>query len=132
VRADVPVDVKNSALKKLFADPRFNVQDGLDVYIDDYSKPDPIPEAMLRKMAGSKLLGLFRDEERTDEASGQSQAVARDDAEGQQAAAVAQSGEPPYEPAGISPPAVPHDADPDLRLQQDDAAEGGESGRSPR
>src|SRR5690242_6623833 len=30
-------DVRRAALKKLFGDPRFNVMDGLDVYIDDYS-----------------------------------------------------------------------------------------------
>ena len=34
--------VKRAALKKLFRDPRFNVMDGLDVYIDDYSIPSPI------------------------------------------------------------------------------------------
>jgi hypothetical protein len=40
-------DVRRAALKKLFSDPRFNVMDGLDVYIDDYSKNEPIPAAML-------------------------------------------------------------------------------------
>jgi hypothetical protein len=40
-------DVRRAALKKLFSDPRFNVMDGLDVYIDDYSKTEPIPPAML-------------------------------------------------------------------------------------
>jgi uncharacterized protein DUF3306 len=40
-------DVRRAALKKLFSDPRFNVMDGLDVYIDDYSKSEPIPAAML-------------------------------------------------------------------------------------
>ena len=30
-------------MKKLFSDPHFNVMDGLDTYIDDYGKPDPIP-----------------------------------------------------------------------------------------
>ncbi|MDQ6917455.1 MAG: DUF3306 domain-containing protein [Pseudomonadota bacterium] len=39
--------VKRAALKQLFRDPRFNVMDGLDVYIDDYTQPDPIPAAML-------------------------------------------------------------------------------------
>ena len=28
-------DTRRAALKKLFSDPRFNVMDGLDVYIDD-------------------------------------------------------------------------------------------------
>jgi len=40
-------DVRRTALKKLFSDPRFNVMDGLDVYIDDYSKTEAIPAAML-------------------------------------------------------------------------------------
>jgi len=40
-------DVRRTALKKLFSDPRFKVMDGLDVYIDDYSKTEPIPPAML-------------------------------------------------------------------------------------
>ena len=46
----VSEDVRRSALKKLFTDPRFNVMDGLDVYIDDYSKSDPIPPEMLATM----------------------------------------------------------------------------------
>ena len=45
--AKVDEGIRRAALKKLFSDPRFNVMDGLDVYIDDYSKEDPIPPAML-------------------------------------------------------------------------------------
>ncbi len=55
--------VRNAAMKKLFADPHFNVMDGLDIYIDDYSKPDPLPLSMLRQMASAKFLKLFDDEE---------------------------------------------------------------------
>ena len=40
-------DVRRAALKKLFSDPHFNVMDGLDVYIDDYSKNEPIPPEMM-------------------------------------------------------------------------------------
>ena len=39
--------LRRAALKCLFSDPHFNVMDGLDVYIDDYSKNEPIPAAML-------------------------------------------------------------------------------------
>lgn len=46
----VDEDVRRAALKKLFSDPRFNVMDGLDVYIDDYSKTEPIPAAMLAQL----------------------------------------------------------------------------------
>jgi hypothetical protein len=47
LRPEVDDDVKRAALKQLFRDPRFNVMDGLDTYIDDYTKADPIPENML-------------------------------------------------------------------------------------
>jgi hypothetical protein len=43
-------NLRRAALKKLFSDPRFNVMDGLDVYIDDYSKSEPIPLEMLRQL----------------------------------------------------------------------------------
>ena len=46
----VDEDVRRSALRKLFSDPHFNVMDGLDVYIDDYSKTEPIPAAMLASL----------------------------------------------------------------------------------
>jgi len=46
----VDEDVRRAALKKLFSDPHFNVMDGLDVYIDDYSKSEPIPAAMLASL----------------------------------------------------------------------------------
>jgi len=58
----VDEDVKRAALKKLFADPRFNVMDGLDTYIDDYNKPDPLPKSMLRQMVQAQFLGLFKDD----------------------------------------------------------------------
>ena len=43
-------DLRRAALKKMFGDPHFNVMDGLDVYIDDYSKSDPLPAAMLAQL----------------------------------------------------------------------------------
>ena len=60
VRRDVDPGVRNAALKKLFADPHYNVMDGLDIYIDDYGKPDPLPPGMLRQMVQAESLGLFR------------------------------------------------------------------------
>ena len=39
--------LRRAALQKLFSDPHFNVMDGLDTYIDDYSQPNPLPPAML-------------------------------------------------------------------------------------
>lgn len=39
--------VQRSALKKLFADPRFNVMDRLDIYMDDYNVASPMSATML-------------------------------------------------------------------------------------
>ena len=60
---EVAPEVKNAAMKKLFADPHFNVMDRMDVYIDDYGQSDPIPQAMLRQMASAKFLNLFEDDD---------------------------------------------------------------------
>ncbi|UDM51184.1 DUF3306 domain-containing protein [Cupriavidus sp. MP-37] len=66
VARGVDESVKRAALKTLFADPHFNVMDGLDIYIDDYGKPDPIPPEILRQLRQAETLGLFEptDEER--------------------------------------------------------------------
>ena len=52
--------VQQAAMKKMFSDPHFNVMDGLDIYIGDYSKPDPIPLEMLKRMVQSDMLNIFR------------------------------------------------------------------------
>jgi hypothetical protein len=63
VAPDVDPGVKNAAMKKLFAtDPHFNVMDGLDTYIDDYNKYEPIPKSMLRQMVSARALGMLDDE----------------------------------------------------------------------
>ena len=59
----VGAEVRNAAMKKLFADPHFNVMDGLDIYIDDYSQPDPMPAGMLRQMASAQFLDLVPPED---------------------------------------------------------------------
>jgi hypothetical protein len=62
VGRDVDPEVKNLAMKKLFADPHYNVMDGLDTYIDDYNTPDPIPAAMFKQLVQARMLGLLDDE----------------------------------------------------------------------
>lgn len=62
VARDVDPEVKNLAMKKLFADPHFNVMDGLDTYIDDYNTPDPIPKSMFKQLVQARMLGLLDDE----------------------------------------------------------------------
>jgi hypothetical protein len=63
MQAAVDPGLKRQALKKLFGDPRFNAMDGLDVYIDDYTKSLPIPEGWLEKMEQVRHLGAFKREE---------------------------------------------------------------------
>jgi hypothetical protein len=82
VRPSVTPEVKNAALHKLFhADPHFNVMDGLDTYIDDYNKADPLPASMLRKMAQAQFLGLFTEDEAKDEKAGKPAAPDDQDAD---------------------------------------------------
>ncbi|MBN9369778.1 MULTISPECIES: DUF3306 domain-containing protein [unclassified Hydrogenophaga] len=63
VAPDVSSEVRNAAVKKLFADPHFNVMDGLDVYIDDYSLPSPLSKADMAQMVGARFLKLVDDPE---------------------------------------------------------------------
>ena len=60
MRPDVDPAVQQAALKKMFSDPHFNVMDGLDIYIEDYSNPELLPPEMLRGLVQSDLLGIFK------------------------------------------------------------------------
>ena len=104
VARGVTPEIKNAALKKLFTDPHFNIMDGLDTYIDDYGKPDPLPPGMLRQMVQSKMLGLFDDDD--------------DEGEDPKTAPLAAATHPPDTPALPRDPAT-HE-DPALQLQPDD------------
>jgi hypothetical protein len=157
--SNVGPEVRNAAMKKLFADPHFNVMDGLDIYVDDYSISEPIPEAMLRQMTSAKFLKIFDDEEEDDQEKAvvenpdnpdSAEAASRESANGPNEETVAHSDElPPTAPSladnasglpaslNYSQPelladsgASPHEHDhTDLRLQPDDAAPGPEAGR---
>jgi len=105
-------DVKSAAMKKLFSDPHFNVMDGLDTYIDDYNKPDPIPLAMLRQMNQSKFLRLFDDDEQRDAEPDDNRRI-----EPMQAPAHVL---PPETAADAAPEPIADDHDADLQLQPDD------------
>ncbi len=145
----VDANVRNAAMKKLFADPHFNVMDGLDTYIDDYSKSDPIPESMLRQMVSAKFLKLFDDED-DDAKKHEAAALPRESANNPTGQTVAQSYENPdiARPDPVSSenssqpgpaPEVPgpgasqeDHADTDLRLQPDHAATAPDAGRGPQ
>lgn len=155
VASGVDENVKRAALKKLFAEPQFNVMDGLDTYIDDYGLPDPLPAGMLRKMNQAWDLGLFGAEERpevvalraatpaqTSRAGTDTAAMqARDEAGAHTdagAPAAAPSAELPHcepepiDPAGATPSTTqaPIDEDIDLQLQSNHAT--GRSGAESR
>lgn len=101
-RAVAP-EVRNAAMKKLFTDPHFNVMDGLDIYIDDYTQPDPLPAAMLKEMASAQFMGLVEDEPEKPSAAGQAAAPAgRND---------------PKDPAPVKPP-LPSAAQPGQDVAQ--------------
>jgi hypothetical protein len=104
MQTGVSGDVRNAAMKKLFADPHFNVMDGLDIYIGDYSQPDPMPQGMLRQMASAQFLKLVPSE--TPEENRQSAGAAE---------VVAQS------PDASARAELPEHDDPDLQLQPDPA-----------
>jgi hypothetical protein len=125
VARHVPAEVRNAAVKKLFADPHFNVMDGLDIYIDDYSQPSPLSAAMMAKMVGAQFLKLVDDPD-----------------EGKRTVAVPGTANPAREAAPTTPetPEVPgddgpvhsariaetdptHDDHTDLQLQPDHAPE---------
>ncbi len=103
--------VKRAALKKLFADPHFNVMDGLDTYIDDYSQPDPIPPEMLRELRQATALRLFGSPDEAGSTTVDSEPTTAPGAPG-----VAAGEGPPVQPAAPPVPdasaqATPHSGD---------------------
>lgn len=74
--------VRRSALKKLFADPHFNAMDGLDVYIDDYTRPSPMSESMLASLEHARNVFLRVVEEPAEEATPAAGAAAAEDPAG--------------------------------------------------
>lgn len=129
VARDVSPDVRNAAVKKLFADPHFNVMDGLDIYIDDYSQPSPLSKADLARMVGAQFLKLVDDpnEKKTPApvaaAPPDVPASPENDNPPDSGPTAAPTGEPTV--AELPPP---HDDHADLQLQPDHAPERERSG----
>jgi hypothetical protein len=69
MREGVDPALKGHALRTLFSDPALYPMDGLDVYIDDYSQPDPLPEGWLEKLNQFATLDSHNQPERDAEAS---------------------------------------------------------------
>jgi hypothetical protein len=121
---NVAPEVKNAALRKLFADPHFNVMDGLDTYIDDYSVSTPVPESVLRQMASAKFMKLFDEQPDKDPENNASADVAE-----------SVSTDPvPSQPVATDAQPASQETDDhhaDLRLQQDDATRAEDPRRGP-
>ena len=56
LRQEISEEIRRKAMKTLFAEPHFNVMDGLDIYIEDYNISEPIPAAMLAGMRQMQAL----------------------------------------------------------------------------
>jgi Protein of unknown function (DUF3306) len=128
VRPGVQPEVKNAALSKLFTDPHFNVMDRLDTYIDDYGKPDPLPEGMLRQMLQAHVLGLF-DHEKTHEKTHEKED--EDKSKNKPTGPTTDLADDVQPACDAAPPTeLPADENTDLQLQPDDGAgrPGAESG----
>lgn len=117
VAKDVPSDVRNAAVKKLFSDPHFNVMDGLDIYIDDYTKTEPIPAAMMAKMVSAQFLKLVDDPEEQQQKKAEG---AASEAEPGTPADPPQAAEDTRAPDAEAPTET-HDDHADLQLQPDHA-----------
>lgn len=90
---EVDAQTRSQALKALFADPHFNAMDMMDVYVDDYSRPDPLPASWLEKLEQLSHLGdkAGRDREAAERARALEEAPAKEEA--------ATAGTPPETPA---------------------------------
>lgn len=128
VARDVSPDVRNAAVKKLFADPHFNVMDGLDIYIDDYSQPSPLSKADLARMVGAQFLKLVDDpDEKKTAPAPDIAATAPTDLPPDTTSDSGPTAAPTGEPAAAELP-PPHDDHADLQLQPDHAPERERSG----
>ena len=120
----VDEDTRRAALKKLFADARFNVIDEMDIYIDDYTKSDPIPPAMLASLKQAR--NILEWAKGGDEQAGRSE---HDRTAQTDAAPELPSGDGGSEPLTGAPPPVPAARDesgpetgPDTRASEDPAS----------
>lgn len=143
--------VQHAALKTLFSDPHFNVMDGLDTYIGDYNTPNPIPDAMMRRLVEAGAMRLFDPSTSAAEAASAAPASAATSplvaSPGNNAPALPSSGEVPdsgafelepereaeaaeakAEPESETEPGIDIDEDTALRLQPDDAADAAGAG----
>ena len=104
--------VKNAAMKRLFADPHYNIMDGLDIYIGDYSTHAPMPQSVIHEITKDGFLNMFQKEENPVEKvppnDNPDLQLQRDDAAGREGA-IDSALQSPQDPAGLetAQPLVP-------------------------
>lgn len=130
VARGVSPDVRNAAVKKLFTDPHYNVMDGLDIYIDDYSKPSPLSAADMARMVGAQFLKLVDDPNEPKPTAATPQTDTQETA-AQQADpdAVDEPIADTRDPTDSDASEPSHDDHADLQLQPDDVPEPSGSGQ---
>ena len=109
MKPEVDEALKRRALRTLFQDPHFNVMDGLDIYVGDYSKPDPLPEGWLAQL---KCVARFGDYQ---EPKPEDQEEPRDEV----------AGEPAVDPAEAEKPSVEQGFAEDSGESESDTANSG-------
>jgi len=99
--------LKRAALKKLFTDPHFNVMDGLDIYVGDYTQADPMPEGMLEKLG--KVYGMAKEAVADADAAPDVASIVQADADAPEVASAEATAtdEHPQAPATSDPGATP-------------------------
>ena len=111
LRPGVEPATRAEALKTLFGDPALYPMDGLDVYIDDYSKPDPLPEGWLEKLNQYAALDSVPAAEEAARAA-EARARAAREAPRVAAAAAPPAADGPPEPPAELPDAAPGTPEP--------------------
>jgi hypothetical protein len=112
---------KRAALKKLFSNEHFNVMDGLDIYVGDYTQPDPMPEGMLDKLANVyEAIKPFDDAPAAADAA-LAPPVAAEPSTCDTASPPAAEATPPDAGVPAPPPAVAEEAPPPIEAADDTA-----------
>jgi hypothetical protein len=106
-------ETKRAALRKLFSDPSFNVMDGLDIYVGDYTQSDPMPSGMLEKLSAAYAMLDPVEPARDEKADAAVPVHAADPAPAPEPdTRDAVAAEPPAEPARSTPDAAVGDTPP--------------------
>jgi hypothetical protein len=116
----VPDALRRAALRKLYADPQFNVQDMLDDFAEDYTLLETLPAGMADKLAHARRTLLGRDEADRIEAE-EREAAAKSAADTPQEAAALETADAAATPPRVAE--VPEAPDEEPRSRQSGAPE---------